>query len=190
MILEDDFIFDPERITQDVSDDINNFLLSQNPTLYSLGCFNFGQNPFNKTHVRLLAFGANHAVIYSKEARQKLKTAHQDCSQFRDIDFMTSKLNDTYCYCKPICVQTFPVTENRTQWGGDGNKAFISKHLTDIFRKFTNYMICYLEFEKEEGIFAKWELVNRCLYIIQLMIVLSLVMFIGRNIGTGWFELV
>ena len=69
---------------------------------------------------------------------------YKDCNQLcNDIDVMTCKLNNTYSYKIPLCVQTVPKTENQSQWGGD-----------NIFYKFGVKMLIllfsYFKFEEKK----------------------------------------
>ena len=43
LILEDDFIFDSNRMTDEVVN-VNNFIINNQPNLYSLGCINYSKS--------------------------------------------------------------------------------------------------------------------------------------------------
>ena len=108
LILEDDFIFNPE--VKEHAHNVDQFVENHTRFVYRLGCIPTIQIPYNSYTNIGFSCGA-HATIYSKDIRtQLLKSEIQDW----DIELM-KYIN--YIYYKPLCYQLFPVTENQKQWG-------------------------------------------------------------------------
>ena len=57
-----------------------------------------------------------HSVIYSKKFIEE--TLKRDQSSIDDWDIDSNWKVDRFTYYKPLCYQTFPLTENRKSWFG------------------------------------------------------------------------
>tara|TARA_Y100000389_G_scaffold153331_1_gene153541 strand:+ start:14335 stop:15201 length:867 start_codon:yes stop_codon:yes gene_type:complete len=127
LILEDDFILD-ERIRQpSVIKDLETFTSNNEFDIYNLGCvcpiMNFWRS--SGKHIKMTWRGTTHADIISKNGRQNiLKNFNKDpCMKnkishfqgFHDV-WYNYVLNKQYMYYRPLCYQTFPETENKSEW--------------------------------------------------------------------------
>ena len=54
----------------------------KDPELYLLGCIPFIHNPFYRKHIYVPVFGGCHAVIYSRQAREKLIELNKNCKAY------------------------------------------------------------------------------------------------------------
>lgn len=116
IILEDDFIFNPDIKKIDNLQSINSFLNEKKNEefIYYLGC-----NPIlivpctsDLKHYKSFKSCSTHAIIYSKQARTKelnLNLKHWDV-------IIENSIQNRYLYYKPMCYQTYPDTENKASW--------------------------------------------------------------------------
>jgi hypothetical protein len=117
LILEDDFQFKDDIGDSKTLLSLNNFFLSKqsDPFLYLLGMVPAVVAPTTEDHLRILYAGTTHAVIYSEACRElylsEPRDAFVDWDQYNDKHYTIK-----YAYYKPLCVQTFPKTENRGNW--------------------------------------------------------------------------
>jgi len=123
LILEDDFIFSDElKQTPSHAYNVNRFLLKQpknDPYIYYLGCNPIFIRPtsLNMLHYRSYKACSMHAIIYSKAARSaplNLDLKHWDT-------IVEAGIPNRYLYCKPLCYQTYPDTENKLTWSEKDN---------------------------------------------------------------------
>jgi len=118
LILEDDFIFsnDLKSHVKNVNEYIKN--LKDGSFIYYLGCLPWLKiNSFFSRHSQLIASTGTQSCIYSKKARENI--LNDDVYSMFDWDlYLHFKiLNITrYVYDKPLCYQTFPETENQSNW--------------------------------------------------------------------------
>lgn len=119
LILEDDFIFNEEiKNTYNVNN-IETFLNSRKNEsfVYFLGLIPIISYPVdvNMIHYRALNSLTMHSAIYSKECVRNVEKLRL---HYKHWDVIISKsISDRYFYCKPLCYQTFPDTDNRKSWG-------------------------------------------------------------------------
>jgi len=123
LILEDDFIFSPEiKKNKTYIHDVNRFILEQPknaPFIYYLGCNPILIRPtsLDMLHYRSYKACSTHAIIYSKAARSaplNLDLKHWDT-------IVEDGIPNRYLYCKPLCYQTYPDTENKQTWSEKDN---------------------------------------------------------------------
>jgi len=123
LILEDDFIFSPEiKKNNTYIHDINRFLLEQpknEPFIYYLGCNPILMRPTSVSMIHYKSYKScsTHAIIYSKAARSaalNLDLKHWDT-------IVEAGIPNRYLYCKPLCYQTYPDTENKLTWSEKDN---------------------------------------------------------------------
>lgn len=170
LILEDDFIFNTNTRENDINS-INNFLIKNNPIIYSLGSVHWLCSLFNFIHKRLYIKGASHAMIYSKKGRYLLKQQFESCKDVnKDIDLLTCFQKNTYGYYKNIYAQTFEETENRKNWSKN-IKYFDLK----IFVKCLIYIHKIFGLENKHNIHNKIDNLNCFLFSLHFLIVLILV---------------
>ena len=119
LVLEDDCQFDERIRNKEVINDLNTFLLQENPKIYSLGTTFSLSSPFDilsqKKHHLLLYNTAAHAVVYNEEYMHyainvDLLMGHADMEPNRHAS--------KYTYHKPVAYQIIEKTENATEgWG-------------------------------------------------------------------------
>jgi hypothetical protein len=128
LILEDDFIF--EDISENDSIEVDKFLIkNKNKDIcYLIGSLPFIIIPtFDLNHWKGFFTGGMHSVIYTKQHR--INILKMDQSKIKDWDKKDFFKLKKYVYKKPLCFQTFPITNNRKNWH-DSN---IMNYFTDIF---------------------------------------------------------
>lgn len=125
LILEDDFIFDERITTTSVIRDLEAFILHNEFELYSLGKFCWLSSPLTmfSTHKKCLWSTTTHADILSKTGRDTVMAAYEKDQELRVSKsgglhdaWLNTVLSTQYLYHKPVCYQTFPMTENRKYW--------------------------------------------------------------------------
>ena len=117
LILEDDFIFNPEIKNIKHINNINNineYCINNinNKFILLLGCIPFISIPYNSYLYYTFSMGM-HSVIYSKLMREII--LNDNIQNIKDWDAYLSfnKLQ----YYTPLCYQLFPETENSKNWG-------------------------------------------------------------------------
>ena len=127
LVLEDDFIFSKEVV--DHTKHVDTFLERDTKFVYQLGSNPIVALPIDMYHYRVLGL-LGHANIYSSSCRKQLMHDF-DNGKIKGsnggIDSYLFKTLPIYMYHKPLCYQTFPMTENRkTSWSGIIPDTFIS----------------------------------------------------------------
>lgn len=122
------------------------FLKKDSTFVYQLGGAPAFAVPIDMHHYIILA-GTAHSNVYSYLSRKHII---KDYKITRRIDNYVYKFLPMYMYHKPLCYQTFPMTENRKVWfEGDGWFNYIAPFIyfiVDTFISWTN-----LENEPEPG---------------------------------------
>jgi hypothetical protein len=184
LILEDDFIFS-EELKKDKSHiyNINQFLLKQPKNesfIYYLGCNPILIRPATScfSHYRSYKSCSTHAIIYSKAARStplNLDLKHWDT-------IVEAGIPNRYLYCKPLCYQTYPDTENKQTWSEKDN----------IFIGYLkNQVIQCLNLDKQpEPGFTILYLIAKILNILVLLVILAIIYFIGAALVHIAFNMV
>lgn len=116
LVLEDDFIFNPEIKNTTHIHHINNFVKRNETTnlVYQLGTVPFIIFPVDLYNFKCIIAGGMHASIFSKVARNKY--INEDSSNTLEMDVNICLNYDRYMYYTPLCYQTFPPTENSKNW--------------------------------------------------------------------------
>lgn len=124
LVLEDDCTFDERINDHEIIEDIRNFVVTNDPKVYSLGHFFSVTNPFDTSaHKRTLVGLAAHCMIYN---RQYMIEKHNEDFFGPAPDLEPSLHWDTFMYHRPIAYQTFPDTENSQKgWLVPGIKQFV-----------------------------------------------------------------
>ena len=148
LVLEDDFIFNKDVSKHAIH--VDDFLKRDTKFVYQLGGGPFFALPIDMHHYRVFS-GLAHANIYSYFSRQHIiNDFNQEkiTGNITGLDHYNYKVLPMYMYHKPLCYQTFPMTENRKSWfKGDNKKLMIfSEIVWDTFLSLTN-----LENEPEPG---------------------------------------
>jgi hypothetical protein len=140
LILEDDFIFNPEIKNQYHINNINNFLEKKKNTLfqYYIGCVPYLMIPYDKYNYIQKSAGT-HSVIFSKKIREDLLKVDQKKISDWDIYNNYAYMN-RYAYYKPLCYQLFPETENSKYWGENSFFKSLLIFLADIIKKLFKFL--------------------------------------------------
>jgi len=133
LVLEDDFIFSDRILEPEVAPRVNKFVTDRGDTdfIYLLGCLPFLQIPYDRYHNIVWRSGGTHAVIYSELCRERAIHDY-DTILIDDWDMYNGFKMNRFTYYEPLAYQTFPMTENRKQWGFS---EFIL-YLTDLVLRF------------------------------------------------------
>jgi hypothetical protein len=127
LVLEDDFIFSDQITNKTHINNIESFLIKHKNTnfVYQLGCVPIVSIPYTTTTFITFSIGA-HANIYSKMAYEWLITDYSTNNNMKSYSYLGGldgylvynmyKNWNVYMYYKPICYQTFPHTESRSNW--------------------------------------------------------------------------
>ena len=123
--------------------------------MYFLGCLPIISFPLDihMIHYKVPLAGGTHAVIYSREYREKLLLVKQEDITDWDGFQQTFRPLQRVMYHMPLCYQLFPITgENSKNWG---NSHFLNKFICLIFFQLLQlmkldvqvdpgYSICYI----------------------------------------------
>lgn len=198
LILEDDFTLIRENLKENDKNNINNFLLNNNPNIYYLGCIPYLINPLtlNNKNLNLFIDATTHAVVFNKNIRNKILNLYlKQKIKIFDIDLLTCfKIKNKYTYYKPIYVQSFEETENKKNWGygiqSNSLSLLINKILVkNIFDPIVSRL--NLNSENEEKFIYGWKkayvyikILNLMIYILILFVILVVIkkFFILLNI--------
>jgi len=147
LILEDDFIFNPDIKKSIHIENIKNFLIKKANTdfQYYFGCLPLIMIPYDKYNYINKSVGT-HCVVHSKAHRNKL--LNKDQKQIYDWDHYNNYCNNRYAYYRPLCYQLFPETENSKNWGVNihGFEYYANKYfLSHLFKK----MLRLLKLDKQ-----------------------------------------
>ena len=123
LVLEDDFIFDPEIKDKHIINDLENFINFNDFDMYCLGNTGFVIPTFNLKHLRLKSTGLSHSLIFPKKSRDKVINDYKNnkCiinpenDPHHDIQ-LNYILDKKYVYYKPLCYQPLEITENQLNW--------------------------------------------------------------------------
>jgi len=146
LVLEDDFIFSNEVMNH--AKHVDTFLERDTKFVYQLGSNPIIAIPIDMYHYRTRGILA-HANIYSSLTRKQLIDDYtQGKIKIKNIDSYICTIIPMYMYHKPLCYQTFPMTDNRKNWlkNSDHILAPFAEMVSDTFLSWTN-----LENEPEPG---------------------------------------
>ncbi len=148
LVLEDDFVFSKE--VSNHAKHVDTFLERDTKFVYQLGSNPIIALPIDIHHYRTRGVLA-HANIYSPLSRIHIIDDYKQGkikNNTVQIDTYISKKLPLYMYHKPLCYQTFPITENRKKWykNSDHKLAPFAEMISDTFISCTN-----LENEPEPG---------------------------------------
>ena len=130
LILEDDFIFDKKINNNEITNDINQFILKKTTEkenfIYYLGCLPILIQNYDKKHLKCLFGVATHSIIYSENF---IKFVLEDSKLEEDIftkyigwDIFIEKYSKKnkdfkrYLYIECLCYQVITETENSKMW--------------------------------------------------------------------------
>jgi len=145
LVLEDDFIFSKDVKNHAIH--VDDFLKRNTMFVYQLGGVPLIAIPTDMYHYRSYSIAA-HSNIYAVSARKRIVDNYKvNKSQIENIDYYISTTIPVYMYHKPLCYQTFPMTDNRKNWFKNANGFFsFVDFIFNTFISFTN-----LENEPEPG---------------------------------------
>jgi hypothetical protein len=118
LILEDDFIFDPEIGSKTHVHSIQQFINKNQHKefCYLLGCLPFLMVPHSSHCYNTVSTGT-HCVIYSNPLMKRVSTMHP--SDIGDWDVFMQFNTRKIAHYTPLCYQLIPKTENMSNWGID-----------------------------------------------------------------------
>jgi hypothetical protein len=137
LVLEDDFIFSED--IKKHSTHVDEFLKRED-FVYQLGSVPFLAYPIDMYHWRVYGL-TSHANIYSPSSRTLLLDHYRDNNaSISHIDYYIATVLPVYMYYKPLCYQTFPMTENRKRHTENYSPlmSYIIKTIFDTFISWTN----------------------------------------------------
>lgn len=134
LILEDDFIFNPEIKDTFHINNINNFLQNKKDESfqYLLGCLPGIMIPYDKYNYIVKSCGM-HAVIFSKKNCDDLLNIEQQNISDWDVYNNMVYIN-RYAYYKPLCYQLVEETENSKYWGANEFFSLPSVFMANILK--------------------------------------------------------
>jgi hypothetical protein len=169
LILEDDYFF-----SEDIKDhikNVNEFLIKHQGIefQYYLGCVPNIMLPYDKYHYQQSSIGT-HAVIFSKEMREKMMKTKQenisDWDYFCNLDFFTR-----ITYYKPLSYQLFPETENSLYWGSN------IKYMPQMLVNFQKNILKFLNLDnKPEPGYTIFYYLGKILFYVYLIIIIYLLL--------------
>ena len=121
LYLQDDFILDEAIKDNFHINNLKKFINNNNFNLYNLGCFSFLTLPTNYlTTLKSYFYLSAQSIIFSKKSRNIILKNYKNIKinkYIQDDIWYNSILDKKYYYYRPLCYQTFPLTENRkTCW--------------------------------------------------------------------------
>ena len=178
LIFEDDFFFDKEIVNH--ANEIDNFIGNYDFNTYYLGALPFLMQPIDlkfKHYKSIISAGA-HSIIYSKNAINNILENYEcvsTCLYGWDTLLYKFLKKKQYIYHRPLCYQTFPITENQTNWL-QGNKikikiAFTFMKLFKLDTRIDSYFLLY-KFAKISNYFF--------IYYLTLYYILNYIIFINN----------
>ena len=182
LILEDDFIFDEKILDPCHARSIEAFLKSKQGDnyVYYLGCASLIQFSTFGNHDRVFSSVGTHSVIYPKTFIKYTLTQYQ--FEILDYDeYMNKNLFNfsRFKYSNILCYQTFPNTENQTNWGSN----YIEKLGVPILLN----SILYLKLDRQvQPGYDILNLVSKILFWIILITTIILIFFITSFIGKNF----
>lgn len=147
LVLEDDFVFDSDYYTREDVDEIGRFISEGDFHTYNIGAMPVLSFPISLYHRRGIVCPTAHGVIYNKSyfsfyhATMKLHDYDMHCDDVHPFNMDIR----SYVYYKPICFQTFPVTENQGNWKYFQEFCVWSIQLVGLDKSYENFQpVCYL----------------------------------------------
>jgi hypothetical protein len=172
LILEDDFIFSPEVKNQSTLKTIDAFLNKKKDEafIYYLGCVPLLILPYDWNHYISLKSLTCHSIVYSKKSRElfnkNIYHKHWDV-------ILEKSISNKYLYCKPLCYQLFPETENKKTWAEKDKTALMG------WLKNATINTLHLDKEAEFGFFVLY-CISKILCILFVILALVFLYFTGR----------
>jgi hypothetical protein len=159
IVLEDDFIFNDLVLDPVIQSRVNSFIKDRGDTsfIYLLGSLPLFQVPYDNHH-NYVKSGGMHSVIYSKKFIEE--TLKRDQKTIDDWDIDSNWKVNRFTYYKPLCYQTFPLTENRKSW----QLSTLLLVITDIIFKALN-----LNKEVEPG-YTIFNILSKLLFLIPMFL--------------------
>ena len=175
LILEDDFIFNPEIHSGSHIDCICRFLETRKNEeyVYHLGLIPVIAYPVDWTTYRSIKSFTMHSAIYSEKCIENSANYSFD---YKHWDVIIEKnVKNRYFYYKPLCYQTFPATENRKTWE--------NKDMTFFWKWVKNFAINHLKIdEKPEPGFSILYWVSKLLCFTLLLCFIYILYLFSKNL--------
>lgn len=149
IILEEDFMIDERIRDNEVREDINRFILGNNPEMICLGSVIWKSEKCEDNNFRRLKIKqGTHAVIMNRKIIEYLYRKIND-NEIYDMDILTNKdCERMYGYKYPLIKQVFSITENQENWGSNIKSEWKRKILLCSFL----FLLRLLGFNSEKSI--------------------------------------
>jgi len=135
LVLEDDFIFSNDVKSQQHRDNIDTFLKNNDNKrfIYHLGALPFTTVPYNSYTYHSLCFAAHASIFTAKTSDYILKYSMNN--SISDWDIFLLQYITRYIYYIPLCYQTIPETENKSNW----YQSEIVRYVANSYIHYTNF---------------------------------------------------
>jgi hypothetical protein len=140
LILEDDFIFNPDIKDLKIINDVETFVLNELDynSFYYLSCVPIVRRPYKKVHSKIIIGCTTHSIIFSHDFIVNV-LQNTNKKELSDWDkFLFTSGFKRYSYHKPLCYQLFPKTQNYNNWKGPPFLFNIDVFLFKFFLRINN----------------------------------------------------
>ena len=167
LYLQDDFILDEAIKDKFHINNLKKFINNNNFNLYNLGCVSIMTLPTKYlTTLKSYYYLSAQSIIFSKNKRniilKKYKNINHN-SNIQDDIWYNEILNKKYLYYRPLCYQTYPLTDNRkTCWSTLSNSL--------------NFIISLLKLDKQ--LQPGWTIIYIINYLSMILIILIILFII------------
>ena len=173
LILEDDFIFDPQIKEINTLLYLNNFFLTKSTTnfVYYLGIVPILVIPYDYYSNKVIYSGGTHAYIASFKYRE---TILYNKKKFIEALYFESYINSNtyaYAYNTYLCTQLFIQTENQKSWGKSNKETIFSQFMFYCTKKFGK--ILKLNTQIEPGYSISYIISSMFFWIIIFIIIIA-----------------
>lgn len=123
LILEDDFVFDPQILSRPIYDELNDFMMHHDYDMYSFGMLPFFTLPCLPTvrHYRVLFGAGAHCIVYKDSFMKQYIIDYENNKMTTSIDLYWNQMRfKKYMFHKPLCYQPLSDTENKRNWAVHG----------------------------------------------------------------------
>jgi hypothetical protein len=170
LILEDDFIFNPDIKQPFHLHNINLFLIKHINIdfQYYIGCIPLLMIPYDKYNY-INKGGATHCVIHSRKHRNNLLKIDQ--RTITDWDSHNNNYyNNRYNYYRPLCYQLFPDTENKKNWGVNERGLL---YVMTVFMPVNKNILKLMKLDKQcEPGYSYFYVFSKTLYYVLMLIII------------------
>lgn len=175
LILEDDFEYTYLIKNNNITNNINNFIIKNNPNIYYLGCtpwlINIPLSINLGDHYKSIYECSTQSFIINFKSREDLMSLYfskNNNISKNDIDIYTSfYVNNKYFYKDPLIIQRIYETENKSNWDLNDNNKPIKLYKLAI-KLFDNYL--KLDSNDNNILHQQWDTMYKKLKILNIII--------------------